>query len=125
MELGSHLREVITHATTAFTSFRTRLLDAIATCGDGSSFQLLSTRHGRFLSGFQISEALDPTDQLILATILDDAQGRHADPKVFSTENRRCFHDDAAVRQALIEADVRYFATAANFLKWYEAQAES
>ena len=124
--LASHLREVITHATTAFAGFRSRLFEIIDRFSDGSSVQLLNTNPGRLLSGFEISESLDPTDQLILTTILDDARLYPAAAKILLTENRRCFFDDVVVWQALQSAGLqRYFARPANFLEWYETQAET
>lgn len=124
--LAAHLREVITHATTAFAGFRSRLLEIIDRFSDGSSIQLLNTTTGHFLNGFEVSGSLDPTDQLILTTILDDAQLHPASAKILLTENRRCFFDDVVVWQALQRAGLqRYFARPANFLEWFEARAES
>lgn len=120
-----HLREVIVHSAAAFAAFRTRLFDAIDQLSAGHPVDLLTTGPGRYRSGFSISQILDPTDQLILTTILDDASDHPEDRKVFLTENKNCFWEDRDVRQALEAADIRYFQRAARFLQWYEAQAES
>ena len=125
-ELEAHLQGVIVHAAVAFDSFGNRLLEAMAICAESdSSVKLLPVLSSRFVSGFRSHPALDPTDQLILASILDDARSHPDTTKVFLTENRRCFFDDALVWESLREAGVRkYFASVANFLKWYEAGAE-
>ena len=68
---------------------------------------------------------MDPTDQLILTTILDDAREHPEATKVLLTKNRRCFFDDPDVRQAIAEGGIRYFADAGNFLQWHEAGGES
>ncbi len=124
--LASHLREVIIYATTSFSDFRSRLLQIIGKFSDGLSVQLIDTIPGRFLVAFAVSEAVDPTDQLILTTILDDAQAHPSDTKVLLTENRRCFFADAGMWQSLQAAGVqKYFANPAKFLRWHEAGAES
>ncbi len=91
---------------------------------DGSSVQLLQANAGRYLSGFTLNETIDPTDQLILTTILDESPIHPTARKAFLSENRNCF-DKPAIKQALIDSGIRYFASAANFLQWHDAQTET
>lgn len=115
-----HLREVIAHSAAAFAAFRTRLFDAIDQLSAGHPVDLLTTGPGRYRSGSSISQDLDPTDQLILTTILDDARDHPNDQKVLLTENKNCFWEDRDVRQAPEGAGIRYFQRASRFLEWFE-----
>ena len=105
--------------------FESRLLDAIRWCSDPSSVTFLPTPPDSLAQISLDPTLLDPTDGLILATILSDARAHQTIPKSLVTENRRCFHDDADVRRSLAAVGVRYFASVTNFLQWYAAQAES
>lgn len=125
LDLSRHLRAAQESAARAFINFETRFMEVVERFTDGMSVELLATRPGRYLAGFAVSEALDPTDQLILATILDDAGTYPEAEKALLTENRRCFFDDPEVRQAIAGAGLRYFASAGNFLQWHEAGGES
>lgn len=125
LEAARLLRGAVVAVNSSYAAQRNRLLEVVERFTEGSSVELLATRPGRYLAGFAVSEALDPTGQLILATILDDAAGHPGLNKALLTENRRCFFDDAEVRQAIAGAGIRYFASAGNFLEWYEAGGES
>ena len=105
--------------------FEDRLREVIAWLADPSRVTCLAGRPGRLISLDLDPAQLDPTDELILGVILDDAQGYPDEQKVFVTENRRCFQDNVKVRQTLQAAGLRYFPSATIFLQWYEAGAES
>jgi hypothetical protein len=62
----------------------------------------------------------DPTDNLILHTILEDTKARLSDRKAFLSGNSKDFGAES-VQNALRAADVKYFAEARKFLEWYES----
>jgi len=105
--------------------FEDRLLEAIQWLSDPSLVKCLVTNPANLVGLLPDSTDLDPTDRLILTTILDDAQEHLSATKVLLTENRRCFHDNQGVRQSLQQAGIQYFAHASKFLEWYDARAES
>ncbi len=109
-----------------FVFFQDRMDRAIEWLSNSEHVELLATRpNGLSLFSGMTFEA-EPTDQLILATILDDAGAHPSSLKVLLTENHRCFHDEPTVRKTLQDAGIKkYFPRAAFFLQWYEAGAES
>ena len=62
----------------------------------------------------------DPTDNLILHTILDDTRGHGSDTKAFLSGNSKDFGTEF-VQKALGAVGVKYFAEARKFLEWYES----
>lgn len=67
----------------------------------------------------------DPTDSLILASILEHARSSGATEKVFLSENRRDFDQQALPRTALQAAGIKYVEQASQFLEWWRSRAES
>jgi PIN domain len=67
----------------------------------------------------------DPTDDLILASILDHASSQPSERKAFLSENRKDFDDKPYPKSALESAGVKYFAQASKFLEWHRSQSES
>ena len=67
----------------------------------------------------------DPTDLMILTTVLEDAQGHPDVRKILVTENSRCFLEDLAVRDILRKVGIGYLPSVAKFLQWHAAQTES
>ncbi len=67
----------------------------------------------------------DPTDDLILASILDHANSQPSERKAFLSENRKDFDDKPYPKAALEAAGVKYFAQAAKFLEWHRSRSES
>lgn len=110
----------------SFNFFENRLSEAINWLSHYDRVELLATKSSGIALFARIDHEIDPTDQLILATILDDAQEHPLATKVLVTENGRCFHDDLVVRQLLQDAGIKkYFPSVTKFLQWYDAQAES
>ncbi len=67
----------------------------------------------------------DPTDDLILASILDHANSQPSERKAFLSENRKDFDDRPYPKAALEAAGVKYFAQASKFLEWHRSRSES
>ncbi len=67
----------------------------------------------------------EPTDNLILASILHHANQHLGETKVLLTENRKDFESNTFASSAILEAGIRYFADASRFLEWHKAQTES
>ena len=67
----------------------------------------------------------DPTDNLILASILDHAGSQASERKAFLSENRKDFDDNPYAKKAIEDAGVKYFAQASKFLEWHRSQSES
>jgi hypothetical protein len=64
----------------------------------------------------------DPTDDIILATIIDHAQRHPAEEQVVLTGNSKHF-DTAEVRAALRNVGIdHYFSRTEAFLGWFRAQ---
>jgi hypothetical protein len=63
----------------------------------------------------------DPTDNLILTTILHHAKSHPSVPKAFLSENWKDF-DQANSKKALELAEVKYFRDAGNCMGWLNAQ---
>lgn len=60
----------------------------------------------------------DPSDNLILASILDHAKNHPSETKIFLSENRRDFDINPEANVVLRESGIRYFADASKFLEW-------
>jgi hypothetical protein len=67
----------------------------------------------------------DPTDNLILTSILDHAGSRPSEGKVFLSENRKDFNENLLAKLELEKAGINYFAQASRFLEWHKSQSES
>ncbi|MBY0397237.1 MAG: hypothetical protein K2X91_12345, partial [Thermoleophilia bacterium] len=63
----------------------------------------------------------DPTDRLILGSIIDHASGYHEGPKAFVSDNQRDF-GDPMIQDRLAEAGVKYFRTTPSALGWLRSQ---
>ncbi len=66
----------------------------------------------------------DPSDNLILASILDHSSNHTSETKVFLSENRNDY-TNAPANLAIQGSGVRFFADPAKFLEWHAARAES
>ncbi len=64
----------------------------------------------------------DPTDNLILASILDHSKNHPSETKIFLSENRRDFDINLKAKLALEESGIRYFADASKCLEWHRTQ---
>ncbi|WP_435022399.1 PIN domain-containing protein [Tundrisphaera sp. TA3] len=60
----------------------------------------------------------EPTDNLILACILDHAADHHGTRKAFFSENRKDFSQNTFVAGLLKDAGIKYFGQAAKLLEW-------
>ena len=67
----------------------------------------------------------DPTDNLILASILDHSNNHPSETKIFLSENRRDFDINPRAKLALQGASIRYFADASKCLEWHESRPVS
>ena len=65
----------------------------------------------------------DPTDNLILASLLSHAASQLPGTRAFISENRRDFQDKRYPKAALDGAGIKYFAQASKFLEWHRSQA--
>jgi hypothetical protein len=63
----------------------------------------------------------DPTDNLILTTIIHHAESHPSPVKAFLSENSKDF-GEADAKKALEMADVKYFRDAGNCMGWLKAQ---
>ncbi len=67
----------------------------------------------------------DPTDNLILASILAHAGGDPGPHGAFQSENSRCFGGNREATSVLAAAGIKYFADAAKCLEWCGSLPES
>ena len=125
MRLVEALRAAEPERKLGFAWFEGRLWEAIRWCSDASHVTCLPTN---LESLIQIRPSLvrsDPTDLMILTTILDDAREHPEAKKILVTENSRCFHADPEVRGLLRRVGVGYLPNMAKFLEWHASQTES
>ena len=102
---------------------RTRLYDAIEKLRTSAELIGLTPE----ILGDSLTQPLidDPTDNLILASILRHANSQPSVTKAFLSENRKDFDQKPYPKSALEGAGVKYFAQASKFLEWHRSQSES
>jgi hypothetical protein len=100
-----------------------RLYGAIGTLRSSAEFIGLTPEILEFGLARPLTD--DPTDDLILASILGHAASHPSETKAFVSENRKDFDAKPFARSALEGAGVKYFAQASKFLEWHRSQSES
>jgi hypothetical protein len=102
--------------------FETKLFHALDVLG--STAELIHPSPAILTSSRSQSLIEDPTDNLILASILDHAKNHPSEAKIFLSENRRDFDNNLKARLALRGAGIQYFADASKCLEWHKAQPD-
>lgn len=118
--LLSHLRQALVENRGLFNDIQTRLLQAFAQIYKSAEILSLSnTTLQNSLDCLLISE--EPTDNLILHCILEDACLHAATDKVFLSSNTKDFNS-LEVRNVLNDAGIsKYFTRTQDFLSWLQA----
>ncbi len=118
-----HLRQSVVENRRLLNNIKERLFQALN--------QLSANAEMLALTGDTLKESLittlistDPTDNLILYSILQDAHLYPTEVKVFLSGNVKEFGTIEA-RQALNNAGVRYFSATQSFLGWLNSQSIS
>lgn len=121
--LIDHLERAIDELREVFNDFQGRLygtIDFLRTSAEliHPTPEILGESVARTLVG-------DPTDNLILASILIHAGSHPGEVKAFLSENRRDFDLKPYPKAAIGSAGVKYFSSPGKFLEWREALPES
>jgi hypothetical protein len=121
--LIDHLKRSVIEFQAIFNDTQRRLADAIEALRTkaeliGLTSEILGTSLNRPLIA-------DPTDNLILASILHHAGSRPSERKAFLSGNRKDFDDKLIPKLELEKAGIKYFAQASKFLEWHKSQSES
>jgi hypothetical protein len=121
--LIEHLNRTIDELQEVFNDFWGRLYGAIGILRSEAELIGLDSE----ILGESLSRPLidDPTDNLILISILSHAASHSSERKAFLSENRKDFDEKPYPREALKAAGVKYFAQASKFLEWHRSQSES
>jgi hypothetical protein len=122
-DLVNHLQRSVVESQAVFNDFEARLFQLMETLSSRAEFIESSPEIIR--DSLNSGRIDDPSDNLILASILSHASRHPAEAKAFLTENRKCFHDNLDARDALRAADIKCFADALKCLEWQRAQPES
>lgn len=120
--LANHLAQARIESGSLFEEFKVRLFQALDILG--SSAELIHPSPEILKSARDHPLIEDPTDNLILASILAHAKNRPSGAKALLTENRKDFGRNSEARDALRDAGVRYFAGAPRFLEWHRARPD-
>ncbi|WP_435008942.1 PIN domain-containing protein [Tundrisphaera lichenicola] len=121
--LKAHLDRAIEEGNALSEEFEARLFQALEILGSGAELIHPSPEILRASRANVLIE--DPTDNMILACILDHSKNHPSESKVFLSENRKDFDANVRARLALRGAGIRYFADAAKCLEWHGTQSES
>jgi hypothetical protein len=121
--LIDHLRRSVVELQAIFNDSQSRLFEAVENLRTraeliGLTPEILETTLTRLLID-------DPTDNLILTSILDHAGSKPSEGKVFLSENRKDFNENLLAKVELEKAGIKYFSQASNFLGWNKSQSES
>jgi hypothetical protein len=121
--LIDHLDKSVGGLQAVFNDARNRLYEAIEKLRTSAELIALTPE----ILGASVARPLinDPTDDLILASILDHAASHLSEMKAFLSENRKDFDEKPYPKEALKAAGVKYFAQASKFLEWHRSQSES
>ena len=121
--LIDQLGKAVEELEAVFNDARGRLYGAIEALGTSAELIGLTPE----ILGASLSRPLidDPTDALILASLLDHANSQPSERKAFLSENRKDFDKNPYAKEALEGAGVKYFAQASKFLEWHRSQSES
>jgi hypothetical protein len=67
----------------------------------------------------------EPTDNLILASIVEHSKKYPAETKILLSENRRDFDINPEAKKSLADCSIDYFADAAKCLDWHQRRTIS
>ena len=121
--LADHLDRASDESALLFEEFEARLFQALELLGSGA--ELIHPTPVILLASRANLLVEDPTDNLILASVLDHAKNHPSETKAFLSENRKDFDTNSGARSAIREAGVRYFADASKCLEWHRARPGS
>ena len=121
--LIDHLERAIEELREVFNDFQGRLYGAIELLRTAA--ELINPTPE--ILGESLARPLidDPTDNLILASILNHAGAHPVENKAFLSENRKDFDLKPYPKSAIELAGLKYFSTPSKFLDWHQAQPES
>lgn len=118
--LANHLVQGQAEGATLFEEFETRLFLALEVLG--STAELIHPTPEILTSSRSNILIEEPTDNLILASILDHSKNHPSETKIFLSENRQDFDTNSKAKLALEASGIRFFADASKFLEWHRAQ---
>jgi hypothetical protein len=118
--LADHWNQVLSETVTLFKEFKVRLFQALDILG--STAELIHPT-AEILAASRLNVVLqEPTDNLILASIVEHSKKYPAETKILLSENRRDFDINSDARSALQDSGIGYFADASKFLDWHRVQ---
>jgi hypothetical protein len=115
--LAYHLDQARSKADDLGEEYETRLFHALNVLG--LTAELIHPTREILTASRSNPPIKDPTDNLILASILDHSKNYPSETKIFLSENRRDFDTNPEAKLALQDSGVRYFADASKFLDWH------
>jgi hypothetical protein len=118
--LANHLVQGQAEGEKLFKEYEARLFHALDVLG--STAELIHPSPEILASSRSNPPIKDPTDNLILASILDHSKNYPSETKIFLSENRRDFDINSDARSALQDSGIGYFADASKFLDWHRVQ---
>lgn len=124
-ELLQHLEYARTESADLLNDVERRLRDILEKLAGKqtgfSAVELLPLTDSALAQSLLNGPTKDPTDNLILAIILDHARLLPEEQKVFLSGNAKDF-GTPEVRELLAAADITYFTRTESFLGWFQAQ---
>lgn len=118
--LANHLGQSHLESDELRKEYETRLFLALEFLG--STAELIHPMPEILATSLTKTPIEDPTDNLILASILDHSKNHPSETKIFLSENRRDFDINLKAKLALEESGIRYFADASKCLEWHRTQ---
>jgi hypothetical protein len=118
--LSDHLIQTRTQGADLHNDYKARLFHALDVLG--SVAELIHPTREILAASRSKPPIEDPTDNLILASILDHSKNYPSETKTFLSENRRDFDTNTRARLALQGSGIRYFADAAKCLEWHKSR---
>jgi len=115
----NHLQGSLVEFQRLSSDLETRLFQAIVTLSDRAI--MIEPTATIIRSSFASGVISDPTDNLILSSILSHALAHGSDTKAFVTENRKCFFDNPFAKAALQSAGIKCFSDASKCLEWLDS----
>ncbi len=120
--LANHLAQASAESEPVFDEFEARLFQALNVLASTAELIHPSPEILRSARDHPLIE--DPTDNLILASILAHAKNQAPGAKVLLTENRKDFGKNGKASDALRDSGVGYFAEPSKFLEWHRARPD-
>jgi hypothetical protein len=120
--LADHLDQSRVEGATLFKEYEARLFHALNVLG--STAELIHPTPEIVAASLTKTPIEDPTDNLILASILDHSKNYASETKIFLSENRRDFDTNSKAKLALQGSGIGFFADASKFLAWHPIQPD-